>query len=73
MPNLRVFINGTAHDVAPGATVLDAVRTANPAEAVAIERGERMAVDSRGLPADHLAAVFAGAIYRTQRAKSAPG
>lgn len=73
MPSMTVFINGTARELPAGSSVLDAVRAADPAEAEAIERGERVTVDSRGLATDHLAPAYAGAIYRTQRARPAPG
>jgi hypothetical protein len=72
MPPVRVFINGSASEAPEGATALDAVRALDAAEAARIDRGERLITDSRGLPIDHASPAFAGAIYRTIRAKPAP-
>ncbi len=68
---LRVFVNGRGQTVPLGATALDAVRAADPAEADAIAAGARMITDSRGLPLAPDAAAHGGAIYRTVRAKPA--
>ena len=64
-----MFVNGRGLDVAGGATAIDALRAGDPAEAEAVERGERAITDSRGLPLEPNALVFAGAIYRTVRAR----
>ena len=70
MSTLRVFVNGRPVDVWTGATALDAVRAADAVEAEAIVAGQRVIHDSRGLPAAPDSAAFAGAIYRTVRAKT---
>ena len=61
---LRVFVNGRGLDVAPGATVLDAVRAFDASEADAVTRGERVVTDSRGLPTDSAGPIQSGAILR---------
>jgi hypothetical protein len=66
---LRVFVNGRGHDVPLGATALDAVRVADHEEATAITAGTRGITDSRGLPVAPSTATYAGAIYRTVRAR----
>lgn len=71
MPDVRVFINGRGLDVPGEATALAALQAADPGEAAAVKGGERSITDSRGLPVDAAAPVFAGAIYRTVRARSA--
>ena len=71
MPDVRVFINGRGLDVSREATALDALQAADPGEAAAVTGGERSITDSRGLPVDVTTPVFAGAIYRTVRARSA--
>lgn len=73
MSDLRVFVNGAAATVRPGATALEAVRASDAAEADAIAAGSRAITDSRGLPADPASPAFAGAIYRTVRAKTHAG
>lgn len=70
MSEIRVFVNGVPADVRAGATALEAVRAADAAEANAVADGSRAITDSRGLPADPASAAYAGAIYRTVRAKS---
>ena len=69
MSDLRVFVNERGVDVPPGATALDAVRAADPAEADRVAAGERAVADSRGLPTPADAPAFAGAIYRTVTAR----
>jgi hypothetical protein len=69
MNEIRVFVNGVSCTVPAGATALDAVRAADPAEADAVAAGTRIIADSRGLPTDPSGAAFAGAIYRTMRSK----
>ena len=62
---IRVFVDGRAVDVAPGATVLDAIRACDAELALAVEGGTRGATDSRGLPIPGDAALSAGSIVRT--------
>jgi hypothetical protein len=66
---LRVFVNGRGHDVPLGATAFDAVQVADGDEAAAITAGTRGITDSRGLPVAPNTATYAGAIYRTVRAR----
>lgn len=73
MNDIRVFVNGVAVDVPAGATALDAVRAADAGEAgeaAEVVDGRRSITDSRGLPADPASAAYAGAIYRTVRARA---
>jgi hypothetical protein len=63
-PSVRVFVNGVGVDVPPGTTALDAVRGWDAASADAVDRGERIITDSRGLPASPATPVQAGAIFR---------
>ena len=62
---LRVFVNERGVDVVPGATAHDAVRAADAPEAERVAAGERVIVDSRGLPTAPDAPAHGGAIYRT--------
>jgi len=68
---LIVFVNARAVSVAPGATVLDAVRAFDPAEGEACAAGARGVTDSRGLPVATLAPVYGGAIFRLVSARAA--
>lgn len=68
---VRIYINARGIEVPASATALQAVEAFNPAQAAAIERGERMITDSRGLPADPKSAVHNGAIFRIIRARTA--
>lgn len=61
---VRVFVNGAAVDVAPGATVLDAVRVWNPDAAAEVASGRTLLTDSRGLPASAGDVLQAGVIFR---------
>ena len=61
---VRVFVNGKAQSVAHGATILDAIRALDPAEADAVAAGTRAATDSRGLPVAHDAPVSGGMVLR---------
>lgn len=61
---LRVFVNGKGVDVRIGASALDAVRAFDPAAAEAVQRGEQIVTDSRGLPTDAAGVVHAGTILR---------
>jgi hypothetical protein len=65
VPSLRVFVNANPVDVADGATALDCVRRWKPEEADAVTRGQRVIIDSRGLPIEAAAPARAGSIFRT--------
>lgn len=67
---LRAFVNGTGIDVPYGATVLDAVRAADPAAAEAVAAGTRAIADSRGLAIDSSTAVTGGAVLRVVSARA---
>jgi hypothetical protein len=64
MPALRVYVNAKGLDVPSDASALDAVRLADPAAAIEIERGDSLLADSRGLPMDPARPAHGGAIYR---------
>jgi hypothetical protein len=66
---VRIYINSSGLDVPSSATALQAVEAWDPAAAAAIESGERMITDSRGLPADPKSSVHNGAIFRVVRAR----
>lgn len=70
---LRAFVNGSGVDVDQGATVLEAVRAADPALADEVSAGTRAIADSRGLVIDAATAVTGGAVLRvvSARARSA--
>lgn len=61
---VRAFVNGAGVRVRQPATVLDAVRAADPALADAVTRGERAVADSRGLVVDPETPVHGGAVLR---------
>jgi hypothetical protein len=61
---VRVFVNAQKVDVPSGSSALEAVRLWNAEEASALERGERVITDSRGLPIEAEVRVSAGAIFR---------
>jgi hypothetical protein len=61
---VRVFVNAASVMVPAGSSILDAVRRWNESEAAAIEEGEKMVTDSRGLPIDADERVSAGSIFR---------
>ena len=67
---VTVFVNARVVHVAAGATVLDAVRTFDPAEGAALAAGTRGVTDSRGLPAPVDAPVHGGAIFRLVSARA---
>lgn len=69
MNPVRVFVNGVALELARGASALDAVALADRKEAEEVAAGRRMITDSRGLAIPASSEVFAGAIFRTVRAK----
>ncbi|MBL8960424.1 MAG: hypothetical protein JNJ98_11270 [Gemmatimonadetes bacterium] len=73
MTNVRVYFNGRGVDVPGGATALDALAVFDATLAGEVREGQRGLVDSRGLPADPAAAVYAGAIYRLVSARAAGG
>jgi hypothetical protein len=66
---VRVFVNGTGLDLPETATALDAVRAVDAAEGSGVAAGARAIADSRGLLIKPAERVYAGAIYRTMRAK----
>ncbi|MCC6931340.1 MAG: hypothetical protein IT359_20295 [Gemmatimonadaceae bacterium] len=61
---VRVYVNGRGVDAPANGTPVDAVRLVDAALAEAIVAGERLVTDSRGLPLESNAPVFAGAIFR---------
>ena len=61
---VRVFVNAIGVIVPAGSSILDAVRRWNESEANAVEQGEKMVTDSRGLPIDGGERVSAGSIFR---------
>jgi hypothetical protein len=67
---LRAFVNGAAVEVAHGATVLDAVRAADPAAADEIAAGTRAIADSRGLVIDASTPATGGAVLRVVSARA---
>ena len=69
MSMVRVFVNGRGVDAPQDGTALDAVRIADPAEAEEVAAGRRALTDSRGLPAQPDAPVYAGAIFRVVSAR----
>lgn len=70
---VRVYLDGRGMDAPAGATVLDALRLADPAAAEQVAAGARALVDSRGLPAAPDAPVHGGAIFRVVSARAARG
>lgn len=65
MSAMRVFVNATPVEVDAGATALECVRRWRAAEADAVDAGQRVITDSRGLPVPGDSAAHAGSIYRT--------
>lgn len=61
---VRVFVNAVGVMVPAGSTILDALRRWNESEAIAVEEGEKMVTDSRGLPIGVDQRVSAGSIFR---------
>ena len=61
---VRVFVNAVGVSVPPGASILEAVRAFNAADAEAVTRGEKLVTDSRGLPIGAEHTVSAGSIFR---------
>jgi hypothetical protein len=66
----RVFVNGAAQTVARDATILDAIRAFDPAEADEVAAGTRAATDSRGLPVAHETPVSGGMVLRIVSARA---
>jgi hypothetical protein len=66
---LRVFVNGTALSVERGATILDAVRAFDAAEAGEVVAGARAVTDSRGLPVALDAPLSGGTVLRIVSAR----
>lgn len=66
---VRIYINTAGLDVPSTATALEAVQVWNAEAAAAVRKGERIITDSRGLPADPLAPVHNGAIFRIVRSR----
>jgi hypothetical protein len=73
MSDVRVFVNGVGIQIAREATALEALAVADRAEAEEVAAGRRMITDSRGLAVPPSSPVFAGAIFRTVRAKQGLG
>jgi len=71
--SVRVFVNAVGVDVPAGASVLDAVRTLSADEAAAVDRGDRVVTDSRGLPIAPDMRVSAGSIFRLVPARKRAG
>lgn len=68
MPNdIRVFVNDRGHDLAPGASVRDAIRAAAPDLLVDAEAGNANITDARGLPVKLDDRLAAGTILRASR------
>jgi hypothetical protein len=68
--SLRAFVNGSGVNVPHGASVLDAVRAADPAAADAVQGGTRAIADSRGLAIDPATPLTGGAVLRLVSAKA---
>lgn len=62
--SVRVYVNGRGVDAPATAHALDAVRAFDASVADEIIGGRRALADSRGLPLDPTAPVFAGMIMR---------
>ena len=67
--SVRVYLNAHGVDVPKDATVLEAIRLTNAAEAARIDAGERAVTDSRGIAVAADTPVYMGAIYRTVHAR----
>ncbi len=70
---LRVFVNGRSLTVPRGATILDAVRALDEAEASAVAAGHRAVTDSRGLPIAIDTPVAAGTVLRVVSSRALRG
>lgn len=69
-PRLRAFVNGAAVEVARGATVLDAVRAADPDAADEVASGARAIADSRGIVIEPATLATGGAVLRVVSARA---
>lgn len=72
MPTVRVFVNGVGVDAPTGATAVAALALVDRPEAEEVAAGRRAITDSRGIVVPPGSTVFAGAIFRTVRAKPQP-
>lgn len=70
---LRVFVNGKGVNVAPGSTVLDAIRAADPDAADAVRAGTRAVADSRGIAVPADTPLSGGYVMRVISARGAAG
>ena len=70
---IRVFVNAVGIDVPAGVSILDAVRSWSADEAAAVDRGDRVVTDSRGLPIAPDERVSAGSIFRLIPARKRAG
>jgi hypothetical protein len=61
---VRVFVNAVGVMVPAGSSILDALRRWDESEATAVEDGEKLVTDSRGLPIGADERVSAGSIFR---------
>ncbi len=68
--SLRVFVNGRALSLPRAATVLDAVRAFDAAEADAVAAGARAVTDSRGLVVATDAPLSGGTVLRIVSARA---
>jgi hypothetical protein len=66
---VRVFVNGVGLEVESGSTALEALAKVDRPEAEEVAAGRRMITDSRGIAIPARSAVFAGAIFRTVKAR----
>ena len=61
---VRVFVNGQGFDVPGGGTALDAVSMHSATDAAAVQQGQLLVTDSRGLPVPSDTLLFNGAVFR---------
>lgn len=61
---VRIFVNAVGIMVPAGSSILDALRRWDESQAMAVEDGEKMVTDSRGLPIDANQRISAGSIFR---------
>ena len=69
---VRIYINAHPLDVPSSSTALDAVDKWDSLAAAAVQRGERMITDSRGIVTANDTPVHNGAIFRIVRARPKP-
>jgi hypothetical protein len=65
----RVYVDAKPVDVSVSATVLDALKAADAALALAVQQGVSVVTDSRGLPISPDAPLHGGAILRVVAAR----